>query len=152
MFKYLIVSVVVLVVGLFLIDKGLVYNWILYIISFISGSFSLGYLLSIIFPKLGIKDEFYRKVYSKELTVISYTPDNLNYEVIKMITINSESYESAKKELIRKAFKLKADAIFNLTHNVTSKSDIKTVGFNDKRIKTKITTTHTLGGVAIKLI
>ena len=30
--------------------------------------------------------------------------------------------------------------------------DIKTVGFNDKRIKTKITTTHTLGGVAIKLI
>ncbi len=69
-----------------------------------------------------------------------------------MITINSESYESAKKELIRKAFKLKADAIFNLTHNVTNKSDIKTVGFNDKRIKTKITTTHTLGGVAIKLI
>ena len=152
MFKYLSVSVVILVLGLFLIDKGLVYNWILYIISFISGSFSLGYLLSIIFPKLGIKDEFYRKVYSKELTVISYTPDNLNYEVIKMITINSESYESAKKELIRKAFKLKADAIFNLTHNVTSKSDIRTVGFNDKRIKTKITTTHTLGGVAIKLI
>ena len=36
MFKYLSVSVVILVLGLFLIDKGLVYNWILYIISFIS--------------------------------------------------------------------------------------------------------------------
>lgn len=153
MFKYLSFSLIVLSFGLFLIDKNLVYNWILYITSFISGSFSLGYFLSILFPKIGIKDEFFRKKYSKELTLISYTPDGLNYEVIKMITINSDTYEEAKKKLIRKAFKLKADAIFNLTHNVTSTSNVRTVGFGfNKRIETKITTTHTVEGVAIKLI
>lgn len=152
MFKYLSISLIILSLSLFLVNGDSLFNLILYFIALISGLFSLGYTLAIIFPKSEIEDEFIRKNYSKELTILNYNPDGLNYEVIKMITINSKNYEEAKKELIKKAYKLKADAIFNLTHNVHSISNVRTTGFGfNKSIETKITTTHTLEGVAIKL-
>ena len=101
-----------------------------------------------------IRDEKIFEVYSNSLTILNYVPDNLNYQVIKMISSSSRNYDDAKKQLIRQAYELKADAILNLKDNTNSTSDVKSSfipGTNTQQIKTNVITTHRLEGIAIKL-
>ncbi len=101
-----------------------------------------------------IRESVIDEVYSNSLTILNYVPDNLNYHVIKMISSSSRNYDDAKKQLIRQAYELKADAILNLKDNTNSSSDVKSSYIpltNTQQIKTNVVTTHRLEGIAIKL-
>lgn len=101
-----------------------------------------------------IKESVIDEIYSNSLTILNYVPDNLNYQVIKMISSSSRNYDDAKKQLIRQAYELKADAILNLKDNTNSTSDVKSSFIpvtNTQQIKTNVVTTHRLEGIAIKL-
>lgn len=94
------------------------------------------------------------KLYKENLSILNFIPDNLNYEVIKMIEDSSSTYESAKNGLIREAYALKADAIINLNHNSSKSSNVSTQQTltSGKEIKTSIVSEHNMQGIAIKLL
>lgn len=101
-----------------------------------------------------IKDEKIFEVYSNSLTILNYIPNDLQHNVIKMISASANNYDVAKIQLIKQAYELKADAILNLKDNTNSSSDVKSSYIpltNTQQIKTNVVTTHRLEGIAIKL-
>lgn len=101
-----------------------------------------------------IRDEKIFEIYSNSLTILNYIPNDLHHNVIKMISASANNYDDAKKQLIKQAYELKADAILNLKDNTNSTSDVKSSFIpmtNTQQIKTNVVTTHRLEGIAIKL-
>lgn len=96
------------------------------------------------------------EVYGNSVTILNYIPNDLNHIVIKMISSSANNYEDAKKQLIRQAYELKADGILNLKQDSNSQSDTRTVNdiplISPTQIKTKVTITYRLEGIAVKFI
>lgn len=154
------------IVGYFFTKTGL--DTIAYIVLF----FSVPFTFFMIFPfyKLVIKKDVnpqdiaqnmtkntvIDEVYGNSVTILNYIPNDLNHNVIKMISSSANNYEDAKKQLIRQAYDLKADGILNFTQHSNSQSDTRTVNdiplVSPTQIKTKVTTTHRLEGIAVKFV
>lgn len=126
------------------------------------GIYFLSSILSILYL-LASKQEYHYegylraqifRLYKENLSILNFIPDNLNYEVIKMIEDSSSTYESAKNGLIREAYELKADAIINLNHNSSKSSSVSTQQTltSGKEIKTSVVSEHNIQGIAIKLL
>lgn len=104
---------------------------------------------NLFFSKDKLKKDILVTFYKKDLTIISYPPEKLNYEIIELITATENTLEDAKNELILEAFRLKADAIINYKHDIIKSSY---VSGSKGRVKTNVDTTHKVEGVAIRLI
>ncbi len=97
------------------------------------------------------RDTVIYDTYAKSLTILNYIPNNLNYAVIKMISVTSDNYDNARKELVRQAYELKADGILNLKHDTNNVSKVKTSPLR-AGIYTDVTTTCRIEGIAVKYI
>lgn len=104
---------------------------------------------ALFFSKDKLEEDIVEKLYKKDLSIISYVPEKLNYEVIELISFSDNTQEEAKKGLIIKAFRLKADGIINYKHDVIKSSYVSGKKGN---VSTKVNTTHKVEGVAIRLI
>ena len=90
--------------------------------------------------------------YKKHLKIINYTPNNLDFESMGIITVSDKYLENANTKLIKEAFSLKADAIINYSHQISTASNVRTSGWaNNKSIKTDILTQNIISGLAIKV-
>lgn len=89
-------------------------------------------------------------IYTKDLAVLNFVPENIDYQTIKMIEVSGGSYEDAKYNLIRDAFCSRADGIINVTHSATSSSKIS--GNTKTGIVTDTSTNVYMQGMAIKLV
>jgi uncharacterized protein YbjQ (UPF0145 family) len=101
------------------------------------------------FSKLHLEEKIIYTYYKDNLTIINYVPENIKYELIKLIDTSSNSLENAKDKLIAKAYELKADAIINYTNDVSKASIVEG---NRKNVRTKVRTYYEVQGMAIKLI
>lgn len=59
-------------------------------------------------------------IYTKDLAVLNFVPENIDYQTIKMIEVSGENYDIAKYNLIKSAFYLGADGVINITHSSTA--------------------------------
>lgn len=143
---------IILGIGTWLIAEsfkgGEIMGFILLLILFTSIVGTVKSFFALFFSKDKLEEDIIEKLYKKDLTIISYVPENLNYEVIQLISAIDNSEEEAKKELITEAFKLKADAIINYKHDLTKSSVVKG---KRGRVNTEVRTTHKVEGVAIKV-
>lgn len=143
---------IILGIGTWLIVEsfkgGEIMGFILLLILFASIVGTVKSFFALFFSKDKLEEDIIEKLYKKDLTIISYVPENLNYEVIQLISAIDNSEEEAKKELITEAFKLKADAIINYKHDLTKSSVVKG---KRGRVNTEVRTTHKVEGVAIKV-
>lgn len=163
--KFFLILLAVDIVGYFFTKTGLS------IVAFIVLFFSIPFTLAILFPlyKLVIRKDIIPKdrakemnkndvideVYANSLTILNYIPENLNHTVIKMISSSDNDYEDAKKQLIRQAYELKADAILNFKADSNTNSDVSSSFIpmtNTQQIRTKIINNTRLEGIAVKFI
>ncbi|MDN5095787.1 hypothetical protein [Aliarcobacter butzleri] len=107
--------------------------------------------LDLFFSKNKLKEDIIENLYKKDLTIISYPPEKLNYKIIELITATENTLEDAKKELILEAFRLKADAIINYKHDIIKSSYVSGSKGYERKEK-NATHTHNVEGVAIRLI
>ncbi len=101
-------------------------------------------------------------IYTKDLTVLNFVPENIDYQTIKMIEVSGENYDIAKYNLIKSAFYLGADGVINITHSSTAYATSTVTGSistnSSSRVTgnintdTKITTNVYMQGMAIKLV
>ena len=101
-------------------------------------------------------------IYTKDLAVLNFVPENIDYQTIKMIEVSGENYDIAKYNLIKSAFYLGADGVINITHsstayatstvtgNINTNSSSRVTG--NINTDTKITTNVYMQGMAIKLV
>lgn len=89
-------------------------------------------------------------IYIKDLAVLNFVPENIDYQTIKMIEVSGENYDIAKYNLIKSAFYLGADGVINITHSATSSSKI--TGNTKTGIVTNTSTNVYMQGMAIKLV
>ena len=89
-------------------------------------------------------------IYIKDLAVLNFVPENIDYQTIKMIEVSGENYDIAKYNLIKSAFYLGADGVINITHSATSSSKIS--GNTKTGIVTDTSTNVYMQGMAIKLV
>ena len=101
-------------------------------------------------------------IYTKDLAVLNFVPENIDYQTIKMIEVSGENYDIAKYNLIKSAFYLGADGVINITHsstayatstvtgNISTNSSSRVTG--NINTDTKITTNVYMQGIAIKLV
>ena len=89
-------------------------------------------------------------IYTKDLAVLNFVPENIDYQTIKMIEVSGENYDIAKYNLIKSAFYLGADGVINITHSSTSSSKI--TGNTKTGIVTNTSTNVYMQGMAIKLV
>ena len=89
-------------------------------------------------------------IYTKDLAVLNFVPENIDYQTIKMIEVSGENYDIAKYNLIKSAFYLGADGVINITHSATSSSKI--TGNTKTGIVTNTSTNVYMQGMAIKLV
>ena len=101
-------------------------------------------------------------IYAKDLAVLNFVPENIDYQTIKMIEVSGENYDIAKYNLIKSAFYLGADGVINITHsstayatstvtgNISTNSSSRVTG--NINTDTKITTNVYMQGMAIKLV
>ena len=101
-------------------------------------------------------------IYTKDLAVLNFVPENIDYQTIKMIEVSGENYDIAKYNLIKSAFYLGADGVINITHSSTAYATSTVTGSistnSSSRVTgnintdTKITTNVYMQGMAIKLV
>ena len=101
-------------------------------------------------------------IYTKDLAVLNFVPENIDYQTIKMIEVSGENYDIAKYNLIKSAFYLGADGVINITHSSTAYATSTVTGSistnSSSRVTgnintdTKITTNVYMQGIAIKLV
>ncbi|RBQ27613.1 hypothetical protein [Arcobacter sp. CECT 9188] len=93
-------------------------------------------------------------IYTKDLAVLNFVPENVDYQTIKMIEVSGDSYENAKYNLIKASFYLGADGVMNITHSATATSNITGGSISNKSIdiETELKTNVYMQGMAIKLV
>lgn len=122
---------------------------IVFLIIFIGLIIAIGNsFFALFFSKDKLEEDIVEKLYKKDLSIISYVPEKLKYEIIELTSFSASTLEEAKKGLIIKAFRLKADAIINYKHDIVKSSYVSGRKGN---ISTKVNTTHKVEGVTIKL-
>lgn len=91
--------------------------------------------------------------YKKEIGIINYVPQDLEYENLGLITSVGNNYNNAEKNLVKKAFELKADGIINVNLNSTSSTKLNgNIKKGNGVILSSVDVTIHLQGIAIKLI
>jgi predicted nucleic acid-binding Zn-ribbon protein len=106
-----------------------------------------------------IKDSILNN-YKKNLMILNYIPNDLNYEVISKIeAYDTKSFANAENDLIYKAYSLKADGIINFQQDSNTESIVRTKKVYDpaminkpREVETINTTTYKVIGMAIKVL
>jgi len=88
-------------------------------------------------------------IYNKELAILNFVPENVDYQSIRLIEVSGVNYENAKYNLIKVAFSLEADGIISLSSSSSSTSHI--VGVKDSKVETVHKSVVYMQGMAIKL-
>ncbi|MDN5071413.1 hypothetical protein O8C76_10315 [Aliarcobacter butzleri] len=90
--------------------------------------------------------------YQKEIGIINYVPQDLEYENLGLIIGVGNNYNNAERNLIKKAFELKADGIINVNLNSTSSTKLNGhIKKGNGVISSSVDITIHLQGIAIKL-
>lgn len=128
---------------------------IIILIFFISGIFvSIKELISIFIAKKQMKDDVIQSKYKDQLQIVNFTPNNLNFEIIKMIHVVDKTMDGVTKKLIEEAYELKADAIINYQYQSTTTSKVRTTNTigASKDIKTDVYVSNIIDATAIRII
>lgn len=128
---------------------------IIIFIFFISSIIStLVALKNIFFYKSQFRDDVIQSKFKEELQIIDFTPNNLNFEPIKIIHVVDKTFDGARKKLIDEAYRLKADAIINYTYQSTTTPRVRTTTSlsGSKDIKTDVMVSNIINATAIKII
>lgn len=88
-------------------------------------------------------------IYNKELAILNFVPENVDYQSIRLIEVSGVNYENAKYNLIKVAFSLEADGIISLSSSSSSTSHV--VGVKDSKVETVHKSVVYMQGMAIKL-
>ncbi|MCT7570415.1 hypothetical protein N5U00_10565 [Aliarcobacter butzleri] len=90
--------------------------------------------------------------YKKYLKIINYTPNNLNFDNIKIINVKANTLEEAENKLLNEAYELRADAIINYSNQFNTISNVRTTGIGSgKSVSTSVTAVNSISGLAIKI-
>lgn len=111
-------------------------------------------LKNIFFAKSQLRDDVIQSKFKEELQIIDFTPNNINFEPIKIIHVVDKTFDGARNKLIDEAYRLKADAIINYTYQSTSTPKIKTTTSlnGSKDIKTEVMASNIINATAIRII
>ncbi|OCL90573.1 hypothetical protein [Aliarcobacter thereius] len=88
-------------------------------------------------------------IYNKEIAILNFVPENVDYQSIRLIEVSGVNYENAKYNLIKIAFNLEADGIISLSSSSSSTSHV--VGVKDSKVETIHKSVVYMQGMAIKL-
>lgn len=115
----------------------------------VGGPCSLVMILLIIYPQKIVLPFYYKKY--KSLLPVFPTGSISDYEVIGNVSVQSGSYDSAYKKLLREVHKLKPDALLDLKHNfATSNHATSTIRNNKVTVSNAVREIHTLQAFMIK--
>lgn len=138
------------------IDKNNPIGMLLALVIFVSSVAILVISVQLLIPKK-LFDKIHRNdkillEYEKHLKIINYTPNNLNFENVKIINARASTLEGAEKILLQEAYDLKADAIINYSNQFNTISSVNTSGFgSSKSVSTSVTAVNSISGLAIKV-
>lgn len=162
--KSFLISLPILLVEVIFIALSNEAKWyflslILGLVFIITALSSVLLLISILMPKkLGNKlIKMQRKSniineYKKYLKIINYTPNNLNFDNIKIINVRANTLEEAENKLLNEAYELKADAIINYSNQFNTISSVNTSGIgSSKSVSTSVTAVNSVSGLAIRV-
>ena len=111
-------------------------------------------LKNIFFTKSQLRNDVIQYKFKEELQILDFTPNNINFEPIKIIHAVDKTFDGARKKLIDEAYKLKADAIINYSYQSTTTPRVKTTTSlnGSKDIKTDVMVSNIINATAIRIL